>query len=50
MQRSKAMGQRGLKVQPGGGDKGEGSSPFRTMRWRLRSGSGGGVAESKALV
>ena len=40
LQRSKAMGQRGWKVQPEGGASGEGNSPFSTMRSRLRVGIG----------
>ena len=39
-----------IAVQPGGGARGEGSSPFSTMRSRLRMGSGVGVADSNAFV
>ena len=50
LQMSSAAGQRGWKVQPGGGLMGDGTSPGRIMRWRLESGSTTGTAESSACV
>ncbi len=46
------LAQRGWKGQPGGGFKGEGTSPVRTMRSRVASvsGLGSGMAESRAFV
>ena len=45
-------GQRVLNTQPGGGRSGDGTSPVRMMRSRLRSISGSviGTAESSAFV
>src|SRR6266545_3683513 len=45
-----AMKQRGWKRQPLGGLAGLGTSPLRTMRCRLRVGSGTRIAESSDTV
>src|SRR5215212_5597939 len=45
-----ASGQRVWKRQPEGGLMGVGTSPFKTIRSRLRVGSGTGMAESRARV
>lgn len=47
-----AIGQRVWKTQPGGGRNGDGTSPTRMMRSRVRSISGSviGTAESSARV
>jgi len=43
-------GHRVWKRHPGGGAAGLGTSPWRTIRSRLRSGSGIGIAERSAWV
>lgn len=46
----RAIGQRLANAQPEGGDKGEGNSPCKTMRWRRCAAFTTGVADSKARV
>ena len=46
----KAFGQRGWKRQPEGMLIADGTSPLSSIVFRFRSGSGTGIAESKAWV
>ena len=52
LQSAIAIGQRVWNTHPAGGRSGEGTSPVRMMRSRVRSSSGSviGIAESSALV
>ena len=50
VQRAIALGQRGWKRQPDGGLIGEGTSPLRMMRLRLRPTVDEGAADSSASV
>ena len=45
-----AIEHRGWKWHPGGGSIGDGTSPWRISRFRGRSGSGIGIADSSACV